>query len=207
MPRKDMNKAKRTSEEYAKWFDDVIRSYVEPLKAKWVPTEAYLQRNALLVTLNYDKKELGRRKPASDVSPTDRSPEFDALDLFYKRACRKLLGSNYARRRPEQPLMIAAADVNGTRYWKSAGAVENVHLHTIWVFRPGQVNGFEEWCQGLSEGAFGLGVVFRQIDVRTIEAMAIDGKVPSRVSGYVSKFLGFNAETMAIGEDVAIYPT
>lgn len=103
--------------------------------------------------------------------------------------------------------MIAAADVNHTRYWKSASEIENVHVHTIWVFQPGQMKTFGDQYQGLVEIASGSCDVFRQIDVRAIGAMNVDGKEPSRVSGYVSKFLGFNTELMAIGDDVAVYPT
>ncbi len=36
--------------------------------------------------------------------------------------------------------------------------------------------------------------------------MNVDGKEPSRVSAYVSKFLGFNTELMAIVDDVTVYP-
>ncbi|WP_421590744.1 hypothetical protein [Shinella sp. M27] len=48
--------------------------------------------------------------------------------------------------------------------------------------------------------------VFRQIDIRAIGTMNVDGKEPSRVSAYVSKFLGFNTELMAIVDDVTVYP-
>ena len=62
--------------------------------------------------------------------------------------------------------MIAAADVNGTRYWKSAGSVENVHIHALWVFRPEQVDCFKAALEKVMEDVDGSGFDFRAIDIR-----------------------------------------
>lgn len=202
-----MKSSKRIAEEYAEWFDTEIRNYVAPLKVEWQPTESYMQYNALFITFSFDKRKVRRRESALDVSPDNKTAiEFHNVDRFYKRMCRALLGSNYARRRSEQPLVIAAADVNGTRYWKSAGNVENVHIHSLWVFRPGQIHRFKSACQTLIDNVDGNSFDFRAVDIRSIYAMETDGE-PSRLSDYLAKFLGFNASTMMVGQDVAVYPS
>ncbi|MDX0953908.1 hypothetical protein GOE09_19990 [Sinorhizobium medicae] len=202
-----MNGSKQISRNYAEWFDNEIKSYVSPLKVDWQPTESYLQFNALFITFSFDKMEIRRRQSALDASPANSPPpEFYNVDRFYKRMCRALLGSNYPRRRAEQPLVIAAADVNGTRYWKTAGPVHNVHIHSLWVFRPGQIERFKAACQKAINGPVSNAFDFHNVHIETIFAMNTEGEDPSRLSSYVAKFMGFNATDMLIGRDLEVYP-
>ncbi|MCZ4090614.1 hypothetical protein [Sinorhizobium psoraleae] len=202
-----MNESRRISKDYAEWFDKAIRDYVSPVKVEWQPTESYLQFNALFITFSFEKIDIRRRQSALDASPVNSlSPELYNVDRFYKRMCRALLGSNYARRRSEQPLVIAAADVNGTRYWKTAGPVHNVHIHSLWVFRPGQIERFKAASQNAISDPVGNAFDFHKVHIEPIYAMNTEGDGASKLSSYVAKFTGFNATDMLIGRDVDIYP-
>jgi hypothetical protein len=135
------------------------------------------------------------------------SAEFDNVDRLYKDVCEAILGRNFHRpsKRQRQPLMIAAADVNGTRYWKSSGPIENVHIHSIWVFANGQRGWFREVLDAVKTGCAD------RYDFGAIDVRRINGDLPGkqkdvkRLASYTSKFLGFNTLDMKIDEDLAIY--
>lgn len=101
--------------------------------------------------------------------------------------------------------MIAAADVNGTRYWKSSGPIENVHIHSIWVFANGQRGSFREVLDAVKNDCTD------RYDFDAIDVRKVNGELPNkqkdvkRLASYMSKFLGFNTLDMKIDEDLAIY--
>ncbi|MBY5637715.1 hypothetical protein HFO39_23590 [Rhizobium leguminosarum] len=102
--------------------------------------------------------------------------------------------------------MIAAADVNGTRYWKSSGRIENVHIHSIWVFANGQRGWFREVLHAVKKDC-----TYRY-DFDAVDVRKVNGDLPSkekdvkRLPSYTSKFLGFNTLDVKIAGDLAMYP-
>lgn len=212
----------KTANEYANWIDQLIISFVDQERIPWQPIENYLQWNALFVTFTFDKRKIGRRKSAlndssasfafNDGSNVDRSnkddlsPEFFNIDRLYKKVCRAILGRNYSRHRQSQPLLIAAADVNGTRYWKTAGEIENLHIHTLWVFKKGQIDKagakLEKVITSERENEFD----FDDIHIEDVNRFDDRNGSPSRLSGYLTKFQGFNAIDPRVGQDLMVYP-
>jgi hypothetical protein len=212
----------KTANEYATWIDRLIMSFVEPERIQWQPLENYMQWNALFVTFTFDKRKIHRRQSVlNDSSGTiglhdgknvdrlhkdDLSPEFFNIDRLYKKVCREILGRNYSRHRQSQPLLIAAADVNGTRYWKTAGEIQNLHVHTVWVFKKGQIEKarakLEEVMTSERENEFD----FDDIHIEEVNRFDDHSGSSSRLSGYLTKFQGFNAIDPKVGQDLAIYP-
>lgn len=213
----------KIAKEYANWTDRLITSFVDPERIPWQPIENYLQWNSLFVTFTFDKRKIRRRQSAlNDSSGTigfnggknadrlnkdDLSPEFFNIDRLYKKVCRAILGRDYSKLRQSQPLLIAAADVNGTRYWKTAGEMQNLHIHTLWVFKKGQIDKarakLEEVVTSDRENEFDFDAVHID-DVNRFDDR--DG-FPSRLSGYLTKFQGFNAIDMNVGQDLMVYPS
>ena len=213
----------KTANEYANWIDQLITSFVEPERIPWQPIENYLQWNALFVTFTFDKRKIARRQSALNDSSAsfafnegmnvdrlnkdDLSPEFFNINRLYKKVCRAILGSNYSRHRQSQPLLIAAADVNGTRYWKTAGEIQNLHIHTLWVFKKGQIEKarakLEEVMTIQRENEFDFDAV--HID----EVVRFDNRngSPSGLSAYLTKFQGFNALDPKVDQGLMIYPS
>lgn len=202
-------KPQQISKEFASWIDNRIASFTDPDRPEWQPIENYLQWNAMFVTFMFDKRKIaGRQSKMSDSSsPTPmqvNSPQALNIDRLYKRMCRSLLGSHYPRKREQQPLMIAGADVNGTRYWKTSGELQNQHVHSIWVFKPGQM----EKAKG-KFASIDLDTPeydFANIDVKPIASYRRAGQANSAIASYVSKFLGFNAIDMRVLDDLLSYP-
>ena len=212
----------KTSQQYALWIDQLLTSFTDPERIEWQPTENYLQWNALFVTFTFDKRKICRRQSAlNDSSGTigwndgnnidlynkdDLSAEFFNIDRLYKKVCRAVLGRDYSKHRQEQPLLIAAADVNGTRYWKSAGEIQNLHIHSIWVFKKGQIEKARDKLEQVKASERENEFDFHEVDIANVGRFEEQGH-PSALSSYSAKFLGFNAINPRIGLDLAIYPT
>ncbi|MCQ1776949.1 hypothetical protein NOJ05_07030 [Neorhizobium galegae] len=211
----------KTANEYGNWIDQLIVGFVDPERIAWQPIENYLQWNSLFVTLTFDKRKIRRRQSVlNDSSGTigfnegniDRlnkdnlSPEFFNIDRLYKKVCAAILGRNYSRHRQSQPLLIAAADINGTRYGSPLGEMQNLHLHTIWVFKKGQIDKarakLEEVMVSDREHEFD----FDQVHIDEVGCFNPGSRSVSQLSSYVSKFLGFNADRVFIECDISIYP-
>lgn len=211
----------KAADQYALWIDQLLTSFTDPERIEWQPTENYLQWNALFVTFTFDKRKICRRQSALNDSSgaigwksgnnidlynkDDLSAEFFNIDRLYKKVCRAVLGRNYSKHREEQPLLIAAADVNGTRYWKSAGQIQNLHVHSIWVFKKGQIEKARDKLEQVKASEREDEFDFDQVHIADVGRFEEQGH-PSTVSSYTAKFLGFNAINPRIGIDLAIYP-
>ncbi|MGM4912790.1 hypothetical protein [Rhizobium sp. 768_B6_N1_8] len=208
---------------YSDWFETTIESFLDRHRLPFQSYDSYIEANAFFVTFIFDKRKLARRKSSLSVSEavvnSDRiklrgskrrelSAEFDNIDRMYKDVCKAILGSNFHRpsKRKFQPLMIAAADVNGTRYWKSSGTIENVHIHSIWVFGNGQRGGFKEQLETIGTDV-GDRYDFSAIDIRKVNSDRLNYRDDiKRIASYSAKFLGFNAIDIDIEDDLEIYP-
>ena len=211
----------KTANEYANWIDQLITRFVEPERIEWQPLENYMQWNALFVTFTFDQRKIRRRQSAlNDSSGTNGfnegnidqlnkdnlSPEFFNIDGLYKKVCAAILGRNYSRHRQSQPLLVAAADVNGTRYGPPLGEMENLHLHTIWVFRKGQIGKARAKLEEIMVSDREREFDFDQIHIDKVGWFSPGSRSVSQLSSYVSKFLGFNAYKVFIERDISIYP-
>lgn len=210
----------QTSHAYARWFDKLINDYIDREKIEWQPRENYLQWNARFVTLTFDKRKISRRQSALNASSdtidksvfSSNSHNNDGLtaeafnvDRFYKKVCRELLGSNYARKRDQQPMMIAAADANGSKYGRPQ-EISNLHFHTLWVFRNKQINSFDSMIDVINNSPRTNEYDFDQIDNRQIDHFREMTDGTSYLSSYVAKFLGVNCADNFVDRDVLIYP-
>ncbi|MBY2914148.1 hypothetical protein [Rhizobium leguminosarum] len=215
--------SKAIARSYSDWFETTIESFLDRNRLPFQPYDAYVEANAFFVTFTFDKRKLARRKSRLSVSEAtivtvqrelggskrrQLSAEFDNVDRVYKEVCQALLGSNFHRpsRRKFQPLMIAAADVNGTRYWKSCGPIENFHIHSIWVFGNGQRGAFrqkiDEICNDVDDR-----YDFDEINVCGVSKTDRNRKIDvGKLSSYSSKFLGFNTIDLSVPDDLEIYP-
>lgn len=208
---------------YACWFGDLITSAIDDSRLSFQSFDEYAKRNVFFVTFTFDKRKIARRQSRLSVSEADclfdrgstsrkprrkLGPEFDNVDRLYKNVCRAILGKNYHRapNRDKQPRMVAAVDVNGTRYWKSSGSIENVHIHSIWVLANGQRGKFREL---LDEAAIDMSDRYDFDEIR-IDELTQNGsdkqKDIDRLSSYLSKFQGFNSIDVQINDDLGIYP-
>jgi hypothetical protein len=209
--------------EFACWFSDLIEDAIDDNRLSFQSFDGYAKQNVFFVTFTFDKRKIARRKSRLSVSEgiclfdqrstskkprRKQGPEFDNVDRLYKNVCRAILGRNYHRapNRDKQPRMIAAVDVNGTRYWKSSGPIENVHIHSIWVLGNGQRGRFREL---LDEVAIDLSdrYDFDEIGIEELNRNGPDKqKDIDRLSSYLSKFQGFNAIDMKFDGGVEVYP-
>ena len=208
---------------YSDWFESTIESFLDRHRLPFQSYDAYIEANAFFVTFTFDKRKLARRKSSLSVSEAtvnsnrnelagskrrQLSAEFENVDRVYKEVCQAILGSNFhrPRKRKFQPLMIAAADVNGTRYWKSSGPIENLHIHSIWVFGNGQRGWFRQKIDDIRSD------MKDRYDFDEINVCGMSGKDQSRridmqrLSSYSSKFLGFNTIDLSVSDDLEIYP-
>jgi hypothetical protein len=217
-----MNASKTASHEYAKWIDERVKAFVSEQINRNQTEESYLQVNARFITLTFDKRMIARRKSGLNDSSGARadqkffkndgqngaglSPEFLNVDRLYKTVCQTLLGRNWtrARYRDLQPLMIAAADVNGTRYGRPT-SIENLHMHSLWVCREDQTSAFDAIIERIKNDPRRV-LDFDEIDVAPIHDMSMRSNGATRLSSYMAKFLGMNAVDMTIGQDIALYP-
>ncbi|MDW5316428.1 hypothetical protein [Rhizobium sp. PL01] len=217
-----MNASYRASHEYAKWIDKLVQAHISKELLDGQTAESYLQANARFITLTFDKRMINRRKSdlndSSGVRADPRlldinrlnaenlSPEFFNVDRLYKTVCQALLGTNWSRagKRKQQPLMIAVADVNGTRYGRPTSN-ENLHMHSLWVCKTHQIEAFDAAIERIKNDPRHA-LDFDEIDVAPIHNMAIKSNGATRLSSYMAKFLGMNASEMAVGQDLAIYP-
>lgn len=215
-----MNASGRASHEYAKWIDKQAIEFINEERLPGQTAESYLQVNARFITLTFDKRMIARRK--SDLNDSsgigadsmllniDRcnkdglSAEFFNVDRLYKTMCQALLGTNWSRKRGRQPLMIAAADVNGTRYGRPISN-ENLHMHTLWVCKKDQIEAFDAAIERIKNDPRHV-LDFDEIDIVAIHDMATRSNGATRLSSYMAKFLGMNAVDMTISQDMAVYP-
>lgn len=206
---------------YSDWFETTIEAFLDRHRLPFQSYDGYVEANMRFVTFTFDRRKIARRQSRLSVSEgqclSDRplksnrrelSAEFGNVDRLYKDVCKAILGRSFNRpsKRTYQPLMIAAADVNGTRYWKSSGPTENLHIHSIWVFGNGQRGWFGQVIDAIKNDPTDR-YDFDAVDVRKINSdVPGNERDVKRLASYTSKFLGFNALDPKVAGDLEIYP-
>lgn len=189
---------------YAEWIDNLILEYADRHRVSWQPIDSYIQWNGHFITFSFDRYKISRRKSASNEgSTTTLAPEFFNVDCVYKRVCRSLLGRKYFKKRDRQPLMIAAADVNGTRFNPRPDSIDNVHIHSFWLLQTGQEHALRA---ELEKARLDADMDFRDIHSEGATGLSRTSCEPSRLSSYMTKFVGTNAIDMRVTDDLLIYP-
>lgn len=184
---------------YSSWFDDRIDQYALDHKPAGQSVSDFKRAHGLFVTISFDQRAKDRIGQS----------ELEIFSDLYNRIGRRLVGRNYHRPsfRDRLPLAIACLDANGSRYWKSMGAIDNAHIHSIWLF--GEATGRKlqnliadsNWFPAIKE-RFGI----RAVDIQPLDHERRNLTGGSRISSYASKFLAHNNRDLVAADDLRIFP-
>lgn len=198
------------SSEYASWFDDRIEQFIEAHKGRFEPASFYKRRNGFFITISFDHNSRKQRQEGSALvdGPGDKT-EMDTFTDLYNLICRQLVGRNYHR--PSfhdlKPLAIGCLDMNGSRYWRSMGQLENAHIHSIWLFTDQTRDGFLKLLAD-KERLLSIRERFsiRELDIQQLDHDHRNSTGDSRVSSYMAKFIGHNNQQLTISDDFRVLP-
>ena len=189
-----------TTNHYGKWFDQLIEEFIEGHIDEDKNATDYKVSHGFFITVSFNQNRKTRDTPES---------ELETFSRIYNWVLRQIIGRNYHRphNKSKQPLSIACIDANGTRYWKSTGTYQNLHIHSIWIFTPEMVSKFQEliseknWFEPLKE-RFDV----REIDIQPLTEENRSKTGVSRVSSYTSKMIGWNSIDLQVTDDLRIFP-
>ncbi len=198
---------KRNSAIYSNWIESIIREKVVYWRNGSESCDEYLRTYGFFVTFTFDrgllsskKNEASRREiPCGDI-------EMDEMRKLYNKVLRSFLGSNYSRRLDEAPLAIFSLDAEGTRFGMRNEPLQNLHVHSIWVMRPGQVEPYLGLLELVKSAPWKSGFAFDSIDIRRISKFSDPMGGASLLTSYLTKFQGQNATRCQISNDLMIYP-
>ncbi|UVC08989.1 hypothetical protein IHQ71_28415 [Rhizobium sp. TH2] len=200
-----IQRAAMLSRAYADFVDQTIIDFVGDAgtdKGAVDEVQRYLTTHGWFITFTfYDRSCQGLSNRLNSDNPL-----MIKLDHLYKLVCRELLGPRYAKHRNEQPLCIAALDINSTRYRIAPSEVRNPHLHSIWVARPGTETAFISFINHVREDARFGGFGFKDIDIKPIISFKQSVGDQSVLGSYCPKFLGRNTDQMVYADDFRVYP-
>ncbi|ESX91353.1 hypothetical protein [Mesorhizobium sp. LSHC412B00] len=198
------------SSQYASWFDDRIEQFIEAHRGRFEPTSFFKQRNGFFITISFDQGRRKQRLEGSDLidGPGAKSV-MDTFTDLYNLICRELIGRNYHR--PSfhdlKPLAIGCLDMNGSRYWKSMGQLENPHIHSIWIVTEQTRDGFlklfadKERLLSIKE-RFSI----RELDIQQLDHDHRNSTGDSRASSYMAKFMVHNNHELKVADDFRVLP-
>ena len=164
----------KTMKIYKESYTDLLVNHVNPIKTDNSKSAYYF------ITLIFNQKHFSPNGLSVGNGNGKQYTEFDTFHYIYNQVCHYLLGRNYHRNQPNNPLPTVAAciDVNGTKYLKIPSEAKNPHIHSVW-----KIDSF---------------------DIRMINTNDPDGI--RRTVEYSSKYLPANAQDIKIEEDVRTYP-
>ena len=193
---KGMQNARRLNKAYGDWFGSMIT------KAADEPGE---RKAVLFVTLTFERDGSGRRRRQAEGQPLGQE-EMLAFNHLYNRVCRRLVGRNFHRESHSDllPKVVAFIDAEGSKFWRTRGELENLHIHSIWVVPATWTKELKATLEDHLARQHSE-VRFDAIDVREIEPR--DTQCVNRVAGYSSKLISFNQRDLGIAEDFRVYPT
>lgn len=198
------------SSQYASWFDDRIEQFIEAHKGRFEPPSFFKRRNGFFITISFDHSSRKQRLEGSDLikSPSTKT-EMDTFTDLYNVICRDLVGRNYHR--PSfhdlKPLAIGCLDMNGSRYWRSMGELENAHIHSIWIFTDQTRDGFQKLLADKSrllsiKERFSI----RELDIQQLDHDHRNSTGDSRASSYMAKFMVHNNHELKVADDFRVLP-
>lgn len=188
---------------YGRWFDDRINEFVSQHKGRFEPASMFKHQNGFFITVSFDQN-----LPLNEGSSSSKS-ELQLFSDLYNRICRIVVGRNFHRQSHQSslPLAIAGLDANGSRYWRAMGALENLHIHSIWILPPQSIDKFRELLADetqLSSLKVRLGI--RALDIQPLDHDRQTTSDVSRVSSYTAKFIAHNNQGLAISDDIRMFP-
>lgn len=196
--------------QYTSWFEDRINQFISEHKDRFEPSQQFKRRNGFFITISFDQnRRPNRLEDAADLEARGEKSELDRFTDLYNLTCRQMLGRNYHRGSfdPVRPLAIGCLDVNGSRYWKSMGELENPHIHSIWILTNETRESFERLIA--DEKRFHPikeRLSIREMDIQRLDIDDRNSKGESRVTSYMAKFIGHNNHDLARWDDVRILP-
>lgn len=195
---------KRLDLHYTAWVENLIRDFASKHKSPYESDEFYLSNNLLFATFNFDGKNIKNRARRQESHVPVGETQIEQFTHFYNLVCRRILGRDYHKiPRENKPLCLVSLDANGSRYWRDIGEIDNLHLHSIWVMKPGTIDKFDE-CRfrALSNGSFD----FSEIHVEPFRADQDREKSLRTLISYTLKLDSLNRREAAIDNTIRIYP-
>ncbi|WP_027040241.1 hypothetical protein [Mesorhizobium ciceri] len=198
------------SSQYACWFDDKIDQFIEDHKGRFEPTSYCKRRNGFFITISFDHSRRNKRLESSAlIDGPPAKTEMDTFTDLYNLICRNVVGRNYHR--PSfhdlKPLAIGCLDMNGSRYWRSMGKLENPHIHSIWIFTNQTREGFQKLLAD-KERLLSIKERFsiRELDIQQLDHDHRNSTGESRASSYMAKFMVHNNHELKVADDFRVLP-
>lgn len=196
--------------QYASWFDDRITQFIDEHKGRFDSISTFKKRNGYLITISFDHSSRNQRQESS--ASIDRPKAKSVLDTFtdlYNYVCRHLIGRNYHRPSfdSSKPLAIGCLDMNGSRYWRSMGELENPHIHSIWIFTDQVREGFQKLIAD-KERLLAIKERFsiREMDIQALDHDHQNSTGEGRATSYMAKFIGHNNSELSVSDDFRVLP-
>lgn len=199
------SRAKLLSKAYGSFIDKTIIDFVSDAGAGKVEldeVQRYLTHHGFFITFSFYERSTGSFTNSSNSD----NPLMIKLGHLFNLACRELLGPRYGKLKSEQPLCVAALDINCTRYTTAPSEVRNAHLHTIWVAQPGTADALFSFMSRVREDGCFSSFGFKDIDIQPISRFEPNGGAASILGSYTMKFLGRNTDQLVYADDFRIFP-
>ncbi|MBZ9815773.1 hypothetical protein [Mesorhizobium sp. CA7] len=163
-----------------------------------------------MITISFDhSRRIARLEDSASIDSPKLKSELDTFTDMYNHICRQLIGRNYHRPSfdPSKPLAIGCLDMNGSRYWRAMGELENPHIHSIWIFRDEVRERFQklladkQWFQAFKE-RFSI----REMDIQALDHDHRNSTGEGRATSYIAKFIGHNNSELLVSDDFRVLP-
>lgn len=196
--------------QYASWFDERIDQFIEQHKGRFDSVSTFKKRNGCFITISFDHSSRNQRLKGSDsIDNPKAKSELDTFTDLYNHICRQLIGRNYHRPsfEPLKPLAIGCLDMNGSRYWRSMGELENPHIHSIWIFTDQVREGFQKLLAAKERFlAFKERFSIREMDIQALDHHHRNSTGEGRATSYIAKFIGHNNSELLVSDDFRVLP-
>jgi hypothetical protein len=198
------------TQQYASWFDERIDQFIKEHKGRFDSVSTFKARNGFLITLSFDHSRRNQRlESAASIDISRAKSELDTFTDLYNYLCRQLIGRNYYRPSFDalKPLAISCLDMNGSRYWRSIGALENPHIHSIWIFRDQIREAFQKLVADKERfSALKERFCLREMDIQALDHDHRNSTGEGRATSYMTKFIGHNNSELLVGDDFRVLP-
>ncbi|TPI30531.1 hypothetical protein FJW07_29115 [Mesorhizobium sp. B3-1-9] len=196
--------------QYASWFDDRINQFIDEHKGRFDSVSTFKRRNGFLITISFDHNRRNQRPESSAwIDSSQAKSELGTFTDLYNYICRHLIGRNYHRPffYPLKPLAIGCLDMNGSRYWKSIGELENPHIHSIWIFTDQVREGFRKLIADEQRfSAIKERFSIREMDIQALDHDHRNSTGEGRATSYMAKFIGHNNSELLVADDFRVLP-
>ena len=181
------------------WVYSKMHDHYVSCKGPYEGFEAFLLSRMTMVTFNFDQNKIRNKYSSEEEIMSYGHFEMKQFNHFYNLDCRKAMGRKYIKSPSDQkPFSIVCMDVNGSRYRKEMGDIENIHLHSIWLMDNEMKDSFNE----IKEKALSPDGSF---DIKEIDEKSYTGDI-KRVISYALKFEAFNMYKGEFSDTFAFYP-